>query len=83
MIVASSHGTNKHIFKNLPWDPVKDFEPVAYTHVVPLLLTVHPSVPAKTVPELIAWMKANPDKAVCATAARAARCTWPRSSSRA
>jgi len=33
---------------------------------VPLLLTVHPSVPAKTVPELIAWIKANPDKAVCA-----------------
>ena len=66
LIVASSHGTNKHIFKDLSWDPVKDFEPVVYTHVVPLLLTVHPSVPAKTVPELIAWMKANPDKAVCA-----------------
>jgi tripartite-type tricarboxylate transporter receptor subunit TctC len=45
---------------------VKDFEPVVYTHVVPLLLTVHPSVPARTVPELIAWIKANPDKAVCA-----------------
>ena len=66
VIVASSHGTNKHIFKNLSWDPVKDFEPVVYTHVVPLLLTVHPSVPAKTVPELIAWVKANPDKAIVA-----------------
>jgi len=66
VIVASSHATNKHLFKNLGWDPVKDFEPVAYTHVVPLLLTVHPSVPAKTVPELIAWIKANPDKAICA-----------------
>jgi len=66
VIVASSHATNKHLFKNLGWDPVKDFEPIVYTHVVPLLLTVHPSVPAKTVPELIAWMKANPDKAVCA-----------------
>ena len=66
VIVASSHGTNKHIFKNLSWDPVKDFEPVVYTHVVPLLLTVHPSVPAKTVPELIAWIKANPDKAIVA-----------------
>jgi tripartite-type tricarboxylate transporter receptor subunit TctC len=52
VIVASSHGTNKHIFKDLSWDPVKDFEPIVYTHVVPLLLTVHPSVPAKTVPEL-------------------------------
>ena len=66
VIVASSHATNKHLFKNLSWDPVKDFEPIAYTHVVPLLLTVHPSVPARTVPELIAWIKANPDKAVCA-----------------
>jgi tripartite-type tricarboxylate transporter receptor subunit TctC len=66
LIVASSHGTNKHIFKNLSWDPVKDFEPIVYTHVVPLLLTVHPSVPAKTVPELVAWIKANPDKAIVA-----------------
>jgi tripartite-type tricarboxylate transporter receptor subunit TctC len=66
VIVASSHGTNKHIFKNLSWDPVKDFEPVVYTHVVPLLLTVHPSVPAKTVPELVTWIKANPDKAIVA-----------------
>ena len=66
VIVAASHGTNKHLFKNLGWDPVKDFEPIVYTHVVPLLLTVHPSVPAKTVPELVAWIKANPDKAVCA-----------------
>src|SRR6478752_9527005 len=66
LIVASSHATNKHLYKDLPYDPVKDFEPIVYTHVVPLLLTVHPSVPAKTVPELIAWIKANPDKAVCA-----------------
>lgn len=66
VIVASSHGTNKHIFKDLSWDPVKDFEPIVYTHVVPLLLTVHPSVPAKTVPELVAWIKANPDKAIVA-----------------
>ena len=63
VIVASSHATNKHMFKTLPYDPVKDFEPVVYTHVVPLLLAVHPSVPATTVPELITWIKANPDKA--------------------
>jgi tripartite-type tricarboxylate transporter receptor subunit TctC len=63
VIVASSHATNKHMFKTLPYDPVKDFEPVVYTHIVPLLLAVHPSVAAKTVPELIAWIKANPDKA--------------------
>src|SRR6185295_13228302 len=63
VICASSHATNKHLFKTLPYDPVKDFEPVVYTHVVPLLLAVHPSVPAKNVTELVAWIKANPDKA--------------------
>jgi tripartite-type tricarboxylate transporter receptor subunit TctC len=67
VIVASSHATNKYLFKSLPYDPVKDFEPVVYTHVVPLLLAVHPSVGAKNVPELIAWIKANPDKATYAS----------------
>jgi tripartite-type tricarboxylate transporter receptor subunit TctC len=67
LIIASSHATNKHLFKSLPYDPVKDFEPVVYTHVVPLLLAVHPSVPAKDVPELTAWLKANPGKATFAT----------------
>ena len=67
VIVASSHATNKHLFKTLPYDPVKDFEPVVYTHVVPLLLAVHPSVGAKNVQELIAWIKANPDRAVYAS----------------
>jgi tripartite-type tricarboxylate transporter receptor subunit TctC len=67
VIVASSHATNKHLFKTLPYDPVKDFEPVVYTHVVPLLLAVHPSVGAKNVQELVAWIKANPDKAAYAS----------------
>ena len=67
VIVASSHATNKHLYRNLPYDPVKDFEPVVYTHVVPLLLAVNPSVQAKTVPELVAWIKANPDKAIYAS----------------
>jgi tripartite-type tricarboxylate transporter receptor subunit TctC len=67
VIVASSHATNKYLFKSLPYDPVKDFEPVAYTHIVPLLLAVHPSVGANNVQELAAWIKANPDKAVYAS----------------
>src|SRR5438309_9312553 len=67
LIIASSHATNKHLYKDLPYDPVKDFEPVVYTHIVPLLLAVHPSVPAKNVSELTAWVKANPDKAIYAS----------------
>ena len=63
VIVASSHATNKFLYKAMPYDPIKDFAPVAYTHVVPLMLAVNPAVPAKNVPELVAWIKANPDKA--------------------
>ena len=55
------------MFKNLPYDPIKDFEPIVYTHVVPLLLAVHPSVGAKNVGELVTWIKANPDKAIYAS----------------
>lgn len=40
-----------------PFDPVRDFTPVAHTTTVPLVLVVHPSVPAKTVKELIAYAK--------------------------
>jgi tripartite-type tricarboxylate transporter receptor subunit TctC len=54
VIVATSHATNKRMFKSLPYDPVKDFAPVAYTQVVPLLLAVHTSVPEKSVTELVA-----------------------------
>jgi tripartite-type tricarboxylate transporter receptor subunit TctC len=67
VICASSHATNKYLFKQMPFDPIKDFEPVVYTHVVPLLLAVNPSVPAKNVQELTAWIKANPDKAIYAS----------------
>jgi tripartite-type tricarboxylate transporter receptor subunit TctC len=67
VIVASSHATNKWLFKQMPFDPIKDFEPVVYTHVVPLLLAVHPSVQATNVKELTSWIKANPDKAIYAS----------------
>src|SRR5713101_2228970 len=70
VICASSHATNKYLFKQMPFDPVADFEPVVFTHVVPLLLAVHPAVPAKTVQELVAWIKANPDKASFASSGK-------------
>jgi tripartite-type tricarboxylate transporter receptor subunit TctC len=70
VIVASSHATNKFLFRQMPFDPVMDFEPVVFTHVVPLLLAVHPAVPATSVQELIAWIKQNPDKASFATSGK-------------
>ena len=61
-LVASSHAINPSIYKKLPFDTVKAFEPVMQTHVVPLVLVVSNSMPAKTLPELIAHLKANPGK---------------------
>jgi tripartite-type tricarboxylate transporter receptor subunit TctC len=47
----------------LDYDVVKDFAPIIYMTDAPLLLTVHKSVPASTFKELVAWLRANPDKA--------------------
>ncbi|NVO12632.1 MAG: tripartite tricarboxylate transporter substrate binding protein [Rhodoplanes sp.] len=69
-IVGGSHNIAKFLFKDLPWDPEKSFEPIVYTHVVPLVFGVYPGIPAKTLPELVAWLKANPDKAKVATSGR-------------
>ena len=69
-IVGGSHNTNKFLFKNLGWDPEKSFEPIVYTHEVPLVFAIYPQIPAKTLPEFVAWMKANPDQAKVATSGR-------------
>jgi tripartite-type tricarboxylate transporter receptor subunit TctC len=61
-LVASSHAINPSMYKKLPFDTMKAFEPVMQTHVVPLVLAISNDVPAKTVPELIAYLKANPGK---------------------
>ncbi|NYT23837.1 tripartite tricarboxylate transporter substrate binding protein [Alcaligenaceae bacterium] len=50
------------VMDNLPYDPVKDFEPITMAMSMPNLFVVHPSVPVKTVEELIAYIKANPGK---------------------
>jgi tripartite-type tricarboxylate transporter receptor subunit TctC len=52
------------VHKNIGYDPVKAFAPVALLITAPLILVVHPSLPVKTPAELIAYAKANPDKLV-------------------
>ncbi len=69
-IVGGSHNINKYLFKNLGWDPEKSFEPIVYTHVIPLVFAVNSKIPAKSVPELVSWMKANPGEAKVATSGR-------------
>ena len=61
-LVASSHAINPVMFKKLPYDTVKGFEPVILTHIVPLVLVVNPKLPVTSVKELIAYGKANPGK---------------------
>jgi tripartite-type tricarboxylate transporter receptor subunit TctC len=61
-LVASSHAINPSTTKKLPFDPLKSFEPVVLTHIVPLVLVVALTLPATNLKELIAYAKANPGK---------------------
>ncbi|MCE7505622.1 tripartite tricarboxylate transporter substrate binding protein [Polynucleobacter sp. IMCC30063] len=55
-----SHAVNPYLIKNMPYDPLKDFEPVAYVLDAEGLLVVNPTIPVKNVTELIAYVKARP-----------------------
>jgi tripartite-type tricarboxylate transporter receptor subunit TctC len=52
---------NPNLFAKLPYDPVKDFAYITQVFIVPNILVVRPDVPAKTLPELIALAKAQPN----------------------
>ncbi len=58
----ATHATNVHLTRRFPYDPVKSFTPIAPAAVNNIVLVVHPSLPVKTVAELIAYAKANPGK---------------------
>ncbi len=59
---------NAAVYQKLPYDSVKDFTPITLTSVVPLVILVTNSLPVKTMPELIAYAKANPNKLSFASA---------------
>jgi tripartite-type tricarboxylate transporter receptor subunit TctC len=60
LFAFSSHVVNPTLFARVPYDPIKDFEPVTLAVTSTTVLTVNPAVPAKTVKELIDLIKANP-----------------------
>lgn len=63
MGTVSSHAINVHVMRErLGYDPVNDFSPVTLVATQPNLLVVHPSVPARNVAELVAYLKANPGR---------------------
>ncbi len=70
LMVSASHVINPSLQKRLPYDTVKDFAAISMVADVPTVLVVHPSVPAKTLKEMIAYAKANPDKLNYATAGK-------------
>ena len=53
---------NPFLYRNIPFDPVKDFEPIMVVGVAPYLLAVNPALPAKNLRELVALAKAQPGK---------------------
>src|SRR3954454_16011651 len=53
---------NPLLYKKLSYDPVKDFRMLSLISDLPVVMEVHPSVPAKTVKEFVAYAKANPSK---------------------
>ena len=62
LMVDASPAINAALYDKLNFNFVRDIAPVASVVRVPLILVVHPSVPAKTVPEFIAYAKTNPGK---------------------
>lgn len=63
LITTLAHPINITLQKKLPYDSIADFEPVALMGIINFILVVHPSLPVNDLPGLIAYLKANPDKA--------------------
>ncbi|MGB3069224.1 MAG: tripartite tricarboxylate transporter substrate binding protein [Ottowia sp.] len=62
MGTVATHGINASLYSRLPYNPVKDFEPVSLVASTPSLLMINPKLPVNSVAELVAYAKANPGK---------------------
>ncbi len=62
LVASSSYVVNPSLYASNPYDPFKDFAPVSLAGAAPNILVAHPSMPAKTLKELIALLQANPGK---------------------
>ena len=60
LMVAIGHAINPMLQKKLPYDTEKDFQPISLTAILPLMVTVHPSLKANNVQELLALARARP-----------------------
>lgn len=62
LLANIAFGANPSLFRKLPFDPEKDFTPVSKVAVVPMVVTVHPSLPVKNLNDLLALVRKNPGK---------------------
>src|SRR5439155_9963279 len=62
LMVSTSHATNEMLYEKLNFVLLRDISPVASMVSLPLVMMVHPSFPARSIPEFIAYAKANPGK---------------------
>lgn len=60
VLIPSGHTVNASLYRKLPYDAIKDFTPITLVGSSPLVLVVHPSLPVKTVKELILFAQARP-----------------------
>ncbi len=64
---ATTHAINSSLVKKLPYDPIKDFAPISLVAVLPQIIVAHPSLPANTLPELIALARKRPGEILFAS----------------
>src|SRR5262249_56152669 len=62
LVTGGNITNNQYLFAEPGYDPLKDFEAVTLAAATPVVLAVNPSVPATSVKELVAWIRANPGK---------------------
>ena len=60
LMAIVSHAINPTLYSKLPYDPIKDFSPITKTGAATIILSAHPSVPVKSIKDLIALAKAKP-----------------------
>jgi tripartite-type tricarboxylate transporter receptor subunit TctC len=56
----STHGVNPALYRKLPYDPIRDFTPVSLVSTTPNVIVVHPSLPVKSIKDLVALARAKP-----------------------
>jgi tripartite-type tricarboxylate transporter receptor subunit TctC len=60
IMIAANHVVNPSLYRDVPFDPIKDFKPIIRVAFAPFILTVNPSLPVTNLKELIAYAKAHP-----------------------